>query len=316
MTALRWRQEVGDTGAIETEAGHELARYSWSTAKNHPYFWDLRPLNHDGILTNTAPWDHRWHHGLWWSWKFLNDVLYWEDHEGYGGARAGLGRAHVVAHAATDDGGVVQLTEALEWRPDGSDHAALHEQRVLTVRADLPLEGVWAIDWAHSWTAAERAVLSTTTYPEHRWGGYAGLNYRAARSMVAQETIMASGGRRGRDAVHSHAVRWMAYAGNTDGAGTDEPNNPAMGGIAIIPDPDNATGATPAYVFSAHDDFGFLAAAPLMRADWTIDPGGTLVLRYRVVVLGGDADAEQLEGLYDDYVNRPDQRWSRQPRGR
>lgn len=301
MTTLDWQPDGPDVLAIRTDEGRQVARYSYSAAKNHPYFWDVRPVNHGGVLTTHAPWDHRWHHGLWWSWKFVNDVLYWEDSEAYGGARAGLGRSHVVGHAVEETGPGPAIVEDLEWRVDATGQVVLREERRLTLRANLAADDAWAIDWDLRWTAVEDAHFSTTPYPENWWGGYAGLNYRAARSMRTGETILASGGLSGREAVHARPGAWSAYAGNVDGSGTDDPDHPAFGGVAILVHPQNWGTPTPVYTFSATDDFGFLAAAPLMHQDLTLAEGEQVHLRFRTVVLGSALDAAQLDVLHDQY---------------
>ena len=55
-----------------------------------------------------------------------------------------------------------------------------------------------------------------TPWPQTPWGGYAGLNYRAARAMVGGEDIRAAGGREGRDAVHGQRADWAVYSGLVD----------------------------------------------------------------------------------------------------
>ncbi|WP_210480473.1 DUF6807 family protein [Naasia sp. SYSU D00948] len=299
MTRLSWQETGPETAAVVTEEGRRLADYSWSAAKNHPYFSAVRPLQHDGILTNTAPWDHRWHHGLWWSWKFLNGVLYWEDHPGYGNGSGAMGRSYVTGHTVAAEDGAVDIREELEWRPDGSSEPVLRERRSVRLHADLDGVEAWALDWDSTWTAATPVELSVTSYPEHWWGGYAGLNYRAARSMAAGETILASGDRTGREAVHSHPGTWGALLGNVDGAGTDEPNEPAFGGVALLAHPANAP--LPLYVFSAADEFGFLATAPLMHSTKRLAEGETLRLRHRAVVLGSAVDHAALDRLSRHY---------------
>jgi hypothetical protein len=300
VSSLRWVQTSDGAGVVVGPSGRELARYDHSNAKNHPYFSHVRPPNHDGVLTSTAPWDHRWHHGLWWSWKFLNDVLYWEDHEGYGGNRIGLGRAHVLSHTveSTDEG--LEIENGLTWTENASGDTVLTESRRMTL--GLVSDDCWFLDWDMTWTAERKVVLDTTPYPEHWWGGYGGLNYRAARSMIADETIEADGGRAGREAVHAQGVRWAAYSGKVDGSGQDEPNDPAFGGVAIVPHPENPWLPTPAYVFTANDEFGFLAAAPLLDSSRTLQPGEELRLRYRTLLFGTRMDAEQLEELSGQYA--------------
>ncbi|WP_160150839.1 DUF6807 family protein [Microbacterium timonense] len=299
MTSLRWQERGDATAVIVTDDGRHLADYSWSTAQNHPFFSHVRPLQHDGVLTNTAPWDHRWHHGLWWSWKFIDGVLFWEDHPDYGNGTGALGRSWVTGHEVTVGDAGIRIDETLAWRPDGSDQALLTEVRRITAHTALDGVDAWALDWDSTWTANAAVELSVTPYPEHWWGGYAGLNYRAARSMSEEERILASGGRLGRETVHSHEGQWAALLGNVDGAGTDEPNRPAYGGAAILVHPEN--GPTPLYVFSAADEFGFLATAPLMHGSRQLARGETLRLRHRVVVLGHDVDHETLDRLSRAY---------------
>ena len=301
MTSLRWTETAPGSGAVSTADGKPLARYSWSAEKNHPYFSAVRPLQHAGVLTNTAPWDHRWHHGLWWSWKHINGVLYWEDHEDYGGGGDGLGRSLVVEHSVDETDGGLTIRETLTWSPVATGRPVLEERRSVRLHTDLDGIEAWALDWDSEWTALERADLTVTPYPEHWWGGYAGLNYRAARSMAAGETILASGDRTGREAIHSHEGEWGALLGKVDGAGTDEPNAPAFGGVALLIHPGNPLTPTPLYVFSAEDEFGFLASAPLMHQTLQLAEGETLHLRHRAVVLGESVDHAALDRLSRQY---------------
>ena len=47
-------------------------------AQGKPYF---HPLATPGgtLLTDLRPTDHPWHRGLWFSWKFINGLNYWEE---------------------------------------------------------------------------------------------------------------------------------------------------------------------------------------------------------------------------------------------
>ena len=300
MTALTWADTADGVGEVRRADGEPVARYSWLRA-NHPYFDELRPLTHDGVLTAHAPHDHRWHHGLWWSWKFLNDVLFWEDHPDYGGNRIGLGRSVVVAHEVSQEGDAVVIDERLDWRVDASGEVLLIENRSIRVAADHGFPNVWTLDWDQEWTATTDVRLEVTPWPETTWGGYAGLNYRAARAMVAEETILGDGAE-GVAALHGTPSAWAAYTGLVDGAENDEPNRPAAGGVALLQHPGNPQHPDPVYTFSASGEFGFLATAPLMREPRTLGSGQTLRLRTRVAVLGAVAEADTIRSLYAAYA--------------
>lgn len=304
MTGLSWQEIEDGVGEVHGPAGQPLARYSWLRA-NNPYFDELRPLTHAGVLTTHAPHDHRWHHGLWWSWKFLNDVLFWEDHPDYGGNRAGLGRAVVTAHDAAEVDGAVVLQEALEWRVNETNAVLLTEERTMRLALDADIADAWHIDWDQHWTATTPVRFEVTPWPESSWGGYAGLNYRPARAQAGEESILAAGAS-GVDEVHGRRAPWAAYTGLVDGAETDEPNRPASGGVALLQHPGNPRYPDPIYTFSAATDFGFLATAPLMRDGLTLDAGEALRIRTRVLVLPAQADAEQLEAAQASFVAIPE----------
>jgi hypothetical protein len=255
------------------------------------------------VVTNHAPYDHRWHHGLWWSWKFINDILYWEDHPGYGGNRKGLGRSQVERHAVdADRERGLRIAEGLTWRENDRDRTVMSEERTMLLAPFVPgLEDAWSIDWDLRWTAEADLTFDTTPYPEVIWGGYAGLNYRPARSLASQETILGEGGRSDAKQLHGERSSWMAYSGCLDGAETDEPNDPAIGGLAIFEHPSNRGFPNCAYTQAAAAGFGFLGTAPLMRAGFRLERGEKLRLRYRTVVLGRAADAAVLDSAYAGY---------------
>jgi hypothetical protein len=302
VSALTWAETADGVGEVRREDGRPVARYSWLRA-NHPYFDALTPLPHAGVLTNHAPHDHRWHHGLWWTWKFVNDVLFWEDHPEYGGNRAGLGRSVVTAHEVTQEGDAVVIEERLAWRVDATGEDLLTETRTIRLAADPEHADVWTLDWDQEWTATTAVHLDTTPWPESAWGGYAGLNYRAARVMGAGETIVGDGAA-GAEALHGTPAAWAAYSGLVDGAETDEPDRPASGGVALLQHPGDARFPAPVYAWSAANGFGFLATAPLMREPLDLAAGETLRLRTRVAVLPGAADADTVRDLHTAYAAR------------
>ncbi|WP_369052791.1 DUF6807 family protein [Kineococcus terrestris] len=302
--ALTWRASDATSAELLGPHGQQLARFEWGPRANHPYVTDLRSLGHRGVLTTHAPHDHRWHHGLWFSWKFVDDVLFWEDHPGYGGNRGQLGRSAVTAHDVTGGADGPAVRQELEWRSDAGD-LLLTEVRHLTATTDTGVEGTWALDWDQTWTAIAAVRLSTTPWPETPWGGYAGLSYRPARAMATGEVLMGPDGRSGVSDLHGQRLAWAAYSGAVDGAETDEPDAPAHGGVALLPHPGDHGAPHPVYAASAADGFGFLATAPLMHADRRLDRGEELRARARVLVLPGAARGGDLDTAHRAYAGRP-----------
>ena len=53
-------------------------QFNFASDQTKPYFHPLS-LSDGTVLTWVSPPDHRWHYGLWFSWKFINGVNYWEE---------------------------------------------------------------------------------------------------------------------------------------------------------------------------------------------------------------------------------------------
>ncbi len=167
--------------------GETLATYSFSTSDSaKPYIHPLRTVA--GVpLTAFQPSDHVWHRGLWFSWKYINGVNYWEEAPKEIDGRllsVSDGRTEVAGNETVTFG--PQQAEVTTW----IDYVAPTGRKVMTERRLVRLcapqsYGDFSIDWEHDFTVGDEAVTLgvTPVTPETPWGGYAGLGWRAARSM-------------------------------------------------------------------------------------------------------------------------------------
>lgn len=301
---LRWIPTSSTDANIVGSSGKCLGSYHWGPERRHPYFHPLYSYGANESLTCFAPWDHRWHKALWWSWKLINGIIFWENAAQDG---AGEGTSRVVAHSAGEQkDGSIEIRQTLEMRVLHTQELYLSEERRLLLHPHLPgILGGWAIDWDMVTTAATRCELSTTPYPDIAWGGYMGLNYRPNRCMGWDETILNSGGQTGHDGCHGRRARWAAYGGNLDGNEQDCATNPAKAGVAILDHPHNLRHPTDFYAWSVGPDnrsFGFLSASPLMRKDLTLETGERLRLRYRTIVFDGPVPVPALNQVWAAYA--------------
>jgi hypothetical protein len=302
-TTLRWVPVGHASGEIRDSNDSLLARYQWAPTSRQPFFHPVCTYAAAEPLTCHAPFDHPWHRGLWWAWKFINGVVFWEDRPGYG---EGEGESIVVSHLAGETtGGRVAIRQGLEMRPVGSAEVYLRETRLLIAHPEVPaIPGAWAIDWDVTTTATVRCVLNTTPYPEHTWGGYMGLSFRPNRSMGWGEEIRNSQDGSGQPVCHGSPARWASYSGLLDGDSHGDPANPSRGGLAILDHAGNPRHPTHFYCWSTgsqNRDFGFLAASLLMREALVLEAGESLRLRYRSLFFGGSIDAERLDRAWHDY---------------
>lgn len=71
---LSWKQS--DTTLSLVKNTSVIWQYNFNNRLGKPYFHPLAVNN--STLTCVSPPDHPWHIGLWFSWKFINGVNYWE----------------------------------------------------------------------------------------------------------------------------------------------------------------------------------------------------------------------------------------------
>ena len=177
-SALAWK--VGDSTRW---------RFSFDPKAGKPYFHPVAVANGPS-LTNFKPEDHPWHYALWFSWKYVNRVNYWEENR-VSGQAAGATRWSAPTIDARPDGSA-RITMRLTYaRPTGE--VDLTEARVLDVSAPAS-DGSYTIDWSMRFTAGkDGAVLDRTPMPGEPNGvingGYAGLSARLAAS-PATMTVM------------------------------------------------------------------------------------------------------------------------------
>lgn len=246
---------------------------NFSPRLTKPHFHPLQTS--DGtLLTWVAPPDHRWHYGLWHSWKFIDGVNYWEEDPKTGRA-AGTTRTVAADILRTDEkGAAVRLR--LQYHPADQPDAVLVDD-IIELTMDLPgADGSYRIAWRQE-TAARRAVVLDRTplppEPEGKgWGGYAGLGLRASPYLRAVGMINSEGARD--MTVHRAPARWAAMLGTTDG-------RPA--GVTFLDHPANPRHPPPWFVVQTpKQPFWYLATGFLFNGSFVLQPGQPLVRRYLV----------------------------------
>lgn len=264
-----------DDRTIAWRTGTNLVwRFSFDAAKGKTFFDPV--AIHGTAFTNFKPQDHPWHYGLWFSWKYINHVNYWEENRETGRA----------------DGATRWSPPDLETKPDGSatiklDVAYTHpggrvdlkEHRVLTVSAP-EADGSYTIDWRADFVAGpEGAVLDRTPMPGEPKGqvngGYAGLGLRMAGPPLTFSVLCSTGAvtRFTRERARPVAP---ALACNFARDGRD------LGGIALFNDSANP-GDNAWYVVNAKQ-MRFACPAVLAPRIITLKPGEEMKLHYRIAV--------------------------------
>jgi len=267
-----------------------------------PYVWDgvPRPFVHPvrtpagRALSVDSPADHPWHHGLWFTIKFVNGENFWEEYDAFGVLRQ---QQPPRVEALADD--AVRSTSALDWvRPDGAT-VAVRQTLVLTHR---PLGDATALDWDVRLTPAADVTLDRT--PFTTWGGYGGLTLRGRPDWHDTRLRLADGNER--DRVLGDRSPWCALDGQVA-----EPDGDHRAGLAVLDHPANPGHPVPWYASTRADTYGtegwsnFLNAAFLWNGPQEVAAGDELRLRYRVLTHDDHWDQARLDTAWDDWQPTP-----------
>jgi hypothetical protein len=263
-----------------------------SKAEGKPYFHPVNLVN--GVpLTWLRPPDHLWHRGLWFSWKTINGLNYWDpdtDAEGW----SDLADCKI---SFPDVDRTCKLEMTITYHP--KDKAAvLAETRKLTVGSPGG-DGGYEIDWHSVFKAGEaEVILDRTPIPGQKdgvaWGGYGGLSVRIAKGLLNWQVINSE---QQKDLEgHGKTARWMDFSGETtDGKAA---------GMAIFDHPSNPRHPTPWFVsIDKKVPFGYFNPALLFKEPLALRAGQKLELRYRLLVHPGRPDAGQMEEKWKQYSN-------------
>jgi type 1 glutamine amidotransferase len=291
----RWEKEEGASLSLVGPGG-PLWQFRYDPALDHAYFHPLRTT--DGrLLTWDRPPDHIWHHGLWFSWKYINKVNYWEVDAKTGRPAGRTSWSNVRVSFGRDL--ETRIAMDLDYRPVGAAAPVLTEKRTIEVsRPDA--DGVYAIDWTGAFTAVADAVLDRTPLPGQPGGGvsggYAGLSLRLGEGLSERQAMTSDGPvTTWTDDRYRARHIGLDYSGLVDGA-------PA--GIAIVDHPANPRSPTPWYVISS-PGFSWFTPALLCYEPLALRAGETFVIRYRVLVHGSRWDADRLRREAARFAARP-----------
>lgn len=269
---FRWERKSDESVALRTERG-VVWQFNYARANPKPFFHPL--ATPDGAtLTADRPSDHAWHHGLWFSWVFVNGVNYWE-HEP--GADRPLGEtrwqgAEIETHEDFSARIVMHIEYGLRDQP-----SLLVEERTVAI-SPPDARGQYEFDWRSEFTGGEQPVqLACVPIPPapdgKSWGGYAGLSVRFSGDMKARRAVIPDGEPEFVDGVWRKSAQACDYSGAVDGR---------EAGIALFDHPKNPRHPVTWYAIRSH--MSYLNAAVVAGGPLELAPHESLALRYRIVV--------------------------------
>ena len=262
-----WERTDGDLARYEN--GELLWRFRASPELATCYFDPLRPAGGPS-LTWDAPPDHIWHHGLWFSWKYLNGLNYWESPES--GLNEGLTAWEPPEFTLRDDGSAT-IRIAVRY-VDPSGVTVLTEDREIAVSA-LDRFGGFTLDWHAAFTPGAGDVLLDRTpvcgEPDGvAWGGYAGLSLRMP-DLADPRITTESGPAEAPDGMGPIEAEAMDYSGVVEGR---------RAGVAMTASPEHPVHPPTWYAIQQPEvPFYFFSPALLYRAPMHLAAGERLEIR-------------------------------------
>jgi len=290
-----WRQT--DSSLALLNRGRVVWQFNFDKKQGKPYFHPVC-LTDGTELTWHRPPDHPWHYGLWFSWKYINGLNYWEEDRDTGLSQ-GLTEIKSVEVTAHRDYSA-QIAMQLSYHPPG-------QPAVLTESCDIRVgkpdeDGHYRIDWNSRFAASAADVLLDRTpitgeKDGQSWGGYAGLSVRIAKN-VSGWYLTDSEGRKDLEA-HGKKARWMNFGGRAAESKDF--------GIAVFDHPENLRHPSPGFVImDPKVPFGYFSPALLFNEPYTLPAGKSFSLKYRVLIHPGRAEKNLLEGEWKSFSGTAD----------
>lgn len=291
---LRWNET--DTSLTLSNHSEIVWRYNYNNRLGKPYFHPLA-VNHSN-LTCVSPPDHPWHLGLWFSWKFINGVNYWEYLDNFKSPETGFKSEGITEIAKKEiaknpDFSSDIRMEFLYHPVNGKP--VLSEDRNLHVSPPFP-DGSYYIDEEHIFRPLTDHVLLDRTPIAgepggQSWGGYAGLSIRFNQDYTSPQIITSA------DSVPCPKCNWL-YMGFDNLSGK-------KAGMAVLQHPQFTPGSTSWYVINEPKiPFYYYSPAILFDNKIVLKMGETLRLKYRVWMLPGAVTSDKLQEKYKQYLSK------------
>jgi len=290
----KFKWERSDTSVSLVKGPEIIWQYNFLNRYGKTYFHPLNLKN--SSLTCESPPDHPWHLGLWFSWKFINNINYWEYISDFNSAATGF-----KSEGVTD-----LYNRNITLNPDFSSDIELkfnyhpvNESSVLSEERKIHISPPFSdcsyfIDQDHFFTALSDSVILDRTpisgeESGQSWGGYAGLSVRFNRDFTAPEIITPS------DDSTFRKSNWL-YMGFNNITGEKT-------GLAIFQHPKFTTSSTRWYLINDQSiPFFYCSPAILYDHKLILKKGENIHLRYRIWILPGTFTGDQLQEKFDNYV--------------
>ena len=289
---LSWKKESNSVTLLNN--GKIVWQHHFDKAEGKPYFHPLSTID-ASVLTGLRPEDHPWHRAIWFSWKFINGLNYWEE-DRTSGKSEGITELKSVKYKLTKQFGAEFNLELTYHPPSGKD--LLKEER--KVQLSTPAEdGSYFMDWESAFTAlADEVVLDRTPLPNEpegkSYGGYAGFSARLNNQLWDVKAINDSEETEG---LHGKASRWITLeAINLKGQPVE---------MTIFDHPENRNHPNKWFISNdSETPFYYFSPAVVFDSKLILKKGEKLRLKYRVLVTSGEINQTKIQSNWNQFKSK------------
>ena len=238
-----------------------------------------------GIVTGIHPADHYHHIGLWHAWVNTK----YDDKKGPDFWNLGrkTGRIRHAKVKEIRETGFTVSQEHLGYLDGIKAEPTAILNETLSVDAAF-VDGANVIDYVMTQKNVTKKPL---VFPAYRYGG--GLAYRAPHSWNKKNSDYLTSAGLNRTNSHATRARWVSMHGPAEnGKGKDAT-------VAILCHPKNHD--APQRIRTWDNGKIFFNYVPIQETGWSIQPGKSITLRYRIVILDGKAKAKAIETRWKAY---------------
>ncbi len=260
-------------------------QYNFVKAEGKPYFHPLASTS-GHVFSDLRPDDHPWHRGLWFSWKYIDGVNYWEENRDTGQSD-GKTRITKVEKRELDDSSI-QVKLKLSYTPGDSQETILNESRTVTIHRPSE-DGIYPIIWESTFYAVKDSVLLDRTpllgeQNGKRWGGYAGWSLRMNKASL-DGVFTNSQGQMGLDAK-SKSASWISY---------DTTHGDA---VLFMDHPTNLNYPNTWYISA---EMPYFSPAVLFNKRYILRKEAPLHLRYQIFISPRKFDSSRIEKTWRNW---------------
>jgi hypothetical protein len=248
------------------------------------------------VLTRIHPKDHMHHLGLWNPWT---SAEFEGQHVDFWNLKDGTGTVRFVKFASKTTGpvygGFQAMQEHVALKAQGGPKVALNEildVRVWNVGGPRKVGGYFICDITTTQRCASASPLKLLAYR------YGGLGMRGAAEWNNTNSNYLTSEGKDRKTGNGTRARWCDVFGQT---------SKGMAGVEFLSHPQNREFPEPMRIWGEKDNNGevFFNFCPVQKKEWLLEPGNDYVLKYRLYIHDGQADAATCERVWQDFGNPP-----------